>query len=169
LRAFPLAALAGAGLRALPAPPALARGFGDGLELPGAVPCGGGCGGGGCRDDGNLAAGWYRFMYGGFDAIMPDGSTNVDFAWNHCGTERGGRLRGVVGGPLDGRNPTIDSGIVSMYVDFPYGTAGTLLSINVVNCGDFFLYQHIPFVSPSSGGLGGCTGAPFGYCITQIP
>ena len=112
---------------------------------------------GGCRDDGILLEGWYRFKMNGVDAKMPD--YTVTLTWQRGGTERGGKVSTL--------NPSISDGIVDAQVWFEWSN-GVNVPIKIVSCGVFLLYYHTPYSSPNWGGLGGCNGAPFGYVLQTL-
>ncbi|MCA9687574.1 MAG: hypothetical protein KC457_35765, partial [Myxococcales bacterium] len=75
---------------------------------------------------------WYRFT-GAAGVVMPESAPTI----YSCGTDAPGWLNGV--------HPTTDQGVVARQVCFNWGnnTCNWNSNIQVVNCGDFYLYNLV--------------------------
>ena len=119
---------------------------------------------GGSNCDASLQPGWYRLWQSTNQAYLVeaglDGANVQATPHSLCGTDRGAVLLGP-------SHPAVADGIVSRQMYIEYGSYGTFISIQIRNCGTFYVYYLNNTITFSGMPMPFCVnGVNMGYCTT---
>ena len=119
---------------------------------------------GGANCDASLPPGWYRLWQSTNPAYLVEAGLNganvLTTPHSLCGTDRGAVLLGP-------SHPTVADGIVSRQMYIEYGSYGTFTTIQIRNCGTFYVYYLNNSITYYDTPMSFCAnGGNMGYCTT---